>query len=144
MILDPSTHTAEDKMQHNVKFGTAILFWQKSPFIPVKCPKSQLHINFGLYFSFMDMVLNYIKSSVSCPTIIVWRNTTSYTETRQHFWYKDRLPTENVGLCTWNVVEHLAAPLGCNCCNSSPCGCVHGILAGSELEIFCSSGYLNL
>lgn len=58
------------------------------------------------------MMLNYTESGVSCPTVIIWRNTTLYTERRQHFRYKDRLPTKNVGLRTWNVVEHLACTTG--------------------------------
>lgn len=36
LISGPNTWIAEDKMQHNVKFGIAILFWQKK-----KVPLSQ-------------------------------------------------------------------------------------------------------
>ena len=137
-------------MQYNAKFGIAILFWQK------KVPLSQssfLEASYTLIWDYIFpflaapphqmLLLNYIESDINCPTVIIWRNTTEIY--REHSTEsKGRLPTENVGLCPWNVVGHLLAPLTCNCCNSWPCGCTCRIQPEPEFEIRCSLRCLNL
>lgn len=136
-------------MQHNVKFGIAI--WQKkkkATFLPVKVPTSQLHTNLGLYSTHTPhppwmRLLNDTASGISCPGVVIWRKPTQTC--REHSTdSKGKLLTETIGLCTWNVVGHLLAPLAHNCCSHWPRGSTHSIRLEPECEIGCSLRCLNL